>query len=206
MIDDFGKLSELQIDALREISNIGAGNAATALAQMVNSKIDMTVPRVNILPFDEVPSLVGGADVPVVAIFLMVSGSVNSNILFMLSLPAAGVLVDMVMGLPPGSTTVFGEMEQSALMEVGNILAATYLNAMSMFTQLELRPSVPAIAIDMAGAVLNVVLAELGEVADQVLVLETDFKQDVQEVVGHFFLLPKPGALDTILAALGVTN
>lgn len=206
MIEDFAELSNLQIDALKEIGNIGAGNAATALAQMVNTKIDMTVPKISILPFNEVPSLVGGPDMPVTAIFLMVQGDASANILFMLPVPAARLLIDMVMGQPAGSTETFNEIEQSALMEIGNILAATYLNAMSSFTELSLRPSVPALAFDMAGAILNVVLAQLGQVGDHVLLLETDFKKDEQEVVGHFFLLPEPGALDLILAALGVSN
>ncbi|MGE5455320.1 MAG: chemotaxis protein CheC [Methylocystaceae bacterium] len=206
MIEDFAELSHIQIDALKEIGNIGAGNAATALALMINTKIDMTVPKISILPFNEVPNLVGGPDMPVTAIFLMVHGDAAANILFMLPLTSAGILVDMVMGQPPGTAVSFNDIEKSALMEIGNILAATYLNAMASYTNLLLRPSVPALAFDMAGAVLDVVLAELGQVGDHVLLLETDFKKGEQEVVGHFFLLPEPGALDLILAALGVSN
>jgi len=206
MIEDFAELSHLQIDALKEIGNIGAGNAATALAQLINTKIDMSVPQISILQFNEVPTLVGGPDMPVTAIFLLVHGDAAANILFMLPESSAAMLVDMVMGQPEGTTVRFNEIERSALMEIGNILAATYLNAMASFTSLSFRPSVPAIAFDMAGAVLNVVLAQLGEVGDHVLLLETDFKKGEQEVVGHFFLLPEPGALDLILAALGVSN
>jgi len=90
-------------------------------------------------------------------------------------------------------------------MELGNILSATYLNALAMFTQLTFLPSVPALAIDMAGAVLDAILAQFGEIADHVLVLETQFVRDQEEVVGHFFLLPEPDSLNTILAALGVS-
>jgi len=90
-------------------------------------------------------------------------------------------------------------------MELGNILSATYLNAMSMFTQLTFIPSVPALGVDMAGAILNAILAQFGEIADHVLLLETDFTKDEDEVVGHFFLLPEPGSLQTILTALGVS-
>ncbi|MGE5381137.1 MAG: chemotaxis protein CheC [Methylocystaceae bacterium] len=206
MIEDFAELSHIQIDALKEIGNIGAGNAATALAQLINTKIDMTVPKISILPFNEVPTLVGGPDMPVTAIFLLVQGDAAANILFMLPVASARILVDMVMCQPTGSNDHFNEIEQSALMEIGNILAATYLNAMASFTALSFRPSVPALAFDMAGAILDTVLAQLGQVGDHVLLLETDFKKDDQEVVGHFFLLPEPGALDLILAALGVNN
>lgn len=203
---DFGELSGLQLDALREIGNIGAGNAATALAQMVNAKIEMTVPRVSILSLADVPELLGGADSHVVGIYLRVQGSIGANILFVLPIDNARLLVDMLMAAPSGSTRDFSEIELSALQEVGNIVAATYLNAMVMFTQLKMVPSVPASGIDMAGAILDAILAQFGEVGDYVLVLETKFRKDRQDVVGQFFLLPEPGSLDTILSALGVSN
>ena len=106
-----------------------------------------------------------------------------------------------------GETTAetLSELEMSAMMELGNILSATYLNALAMFTQLAFIPSVPALAVDMAGAVLNGILAQFGEVADHVLVLETQFVREQEEVVGHFFLLPEPDSLNTILSALGVS-
>lgn len=203
---DFKELSNLQIDALKEIGNIGAGNAATALAQMINTKIDMNVPQINILAFGDVPELVGGADNYAVGIYLNVSGKAATNILFLMEVEKACFLVDMLMGRSPGSTRPenLSELDISAMMEVGNIISATYLNALSMFTQLSFTPSVPALAIDMAGAILGVILAEYGQVGDSVLLLDTLFKKDDQDVVGHFFLLPEPGALDTILSALGV--
>ncbi|CFX66313.1 CheC-like protein [Syntrophomonas zehnderi OL-4] len=207
MVEDFSKLSGIQVDALREIGNVGAGNAATALAQMINSRIDMSVPRVNILPFAEVPDLIGGADLHVAGIYLQVDGPAPASILFILPIEQASRLVQMLMGLPAGEskTSDFSEMEMSAMMELGNIISATYLNALSMFTQLDFIPSVPALGMDMAGALLDAVLAQFGEIADHVLVLETVFKKDNEDVVGNFFLMPEPGALNTILKALGVS-
>ncbi|HQE22735.1 MAG TPA: chemotaxis protein CheC [Syntrophomonadaceae bacterium] len=206
-LDRFQELSNLQVDALKEIGNIGAGNAATALAQMINSKIDMNVPKVSILEFDKVPELLGGADSYVVGIYLTVTGSAPARILFILPVAQACRLVDMMMGQPPGHTVPqqMNEIEYSAMMELGNIISATYLNALAMFTQLTLVPSVPALGMDMAGALLNAILAQFGEVADHVLVLETQFKKGDEDVVGHFFMLPEPGSLNTILTALGVS-
>jgi chemotaxis protein CheC len=206
-VEDFMQLTGIQLDALKEIGNIGAGNAATALAQMVQTKIDMSVPRVSILPFGDVPDLLGGADAHVVGIYFNVSGPAPNSILFILSAQKAGLLIDMLLMRKSGETDInnLNEIETSAMMELGNILSATYLNAMSMFTQLKFIPSVPAMGIDMAGAILNAVLAQFGEVADHVLLLETDFTKDEDEVVGHFFLLPEPGSLKTILTALGVS-
>jgi len=207
VVYDFSELSGIQLDILREIGNIGSGNAATALAQLLNAKIDMNVPQVNILPFAEVPDLVGGADLHVVGLFLVATGSAPASILFLLPVDKACLLVDMLMGKEWGKTNPsnLSDMDISALMELGNIICATYLNALAMFTQLDFRPSVPALGIDMAGAILNSVLAQFGAVADHVLVLETEFKRGDQEIVGHFFLLPEPGSLDVILASLGVS-
>lgn len=204
---DFSELSSLQIDALKEIGNIGAGNAATALAQMINSKIDMNVPQIAVLPFSEVPDLIGGPDVHAVGIYLNVTGKAPTNILFLLTVDKACFLLDMLMGRSPGTTDPnnLSELDCSAMMEVGNIIAATYLNALSMFTQMSFTPSVPALGIDMAGAILGAILAQYGEIGDHVLLLDTQFNKGDRDVVGHFFLLPEPGSLDTILTALGVS-
>ena len=206
MSNGFDQLSGLQLDALREVGNIGAGNAATALAQMINARIDMTVPRLTILPLGDVPELTGGADSFVVGVYLGVTGSARASILFVLPVENALHLVDMLMGRNSGETQFLDEMEVSALQEVGNIIASTYLNALAMFTGLTLVPSVPAFGMDMAGAILNAVLAQFGTAGDYVLVLETEFKREGQDVVGHFFMLPEPGALELILSALGVSE
>jgi len=114
--------------------------------------------------------------------------------------------VQMLMGgnVEDIKTSEFSDMEISAMMELGNIISATYLNALAMFTQLRFIPSVPALGIDMAGALLDAILAIFGEIADHVLVLETAFKKEDHDIVGSFFLLPEPGSLDTILTSLGV--
>jgi len=207
-VKDFTELSCMQLDALREIGNIGSGNAATALAQMVQAKIDMSVPEVNILPFNDVPKLVGGADVAVCGLYFAVSGSITGSILFMLPIERAGLLVDMILGRTGGETGagILGDMESSVIMEVGNIISATYLNALSHFTKLTMLTSVPALAADMAGAILNGVLAQVGGVVDDVLVLKTMFTREDQDIVGHFFMMPDSESLSTILQALGVNN
>ncbi|NPV25945.1 MAG: chemotaxis protein CheC [Firmicutes bacterium] len=204
MVEDFSELSAMQIDALREIGNIGAGNAATALAQLLNRRINMAVPRISIVPFPKVPEAVGGAERLMVGVYLRVQGSAPGNILFLLPITNAYLLVDMLLGLPRGTTTALDDMGQSVLQEVGNILAGAYLNALSMFTSLNMVPSVPALAVDMAGAILSAVLFQLGEVGDHALLVETQFTENEIQVIGHFFLLPEPEALDTIMSGLGV--
>ncbi|MBR5910112.1 MAG: chemotaxis protein CheC [Schwartzia sp.] len=202
--DDIMELSPVQLDALREIGNVGAGNSATALSQIINHRIDMNVPEVSIVPITDVPDLVGGPDVMVAGVFLRVYGAAPSNILFLLPQESAFYLVDMILGKPHGETKSLDFMDESALMEIGNILAGAYLNALFNLTKLSLLPSIPALAMDMAGAILSVVLIQLGQMGDHALVIETEFQADEDGIKGHFFLVPDPGSLDTILTAVGV--
>ena len=204
MSDEILKLSPMQLDALREIGNVGAGNSATALSQIINRKIDMSVPDVAIMPLDEVPDVVGGPDVMVVGVFLRVYGLAPGSVLFLLPRNSAFYLIDMLMGKERGQTQSLDFMDESALMEIGNILAGAYLNALSYFTKLTLLPSIPALAMDMAAAILSVVLVQLGQMGDHALVIETEFLSEDDGIKGHFFLIPDPGSLDTILAAVGV--
>jgi len=204
-MEDITSLSLKQMDALREIGNIGAGNAATALSQLLNKRIDMTVPRVSVLPLEKVPDVLGGPENIVAGIFLRVLGNAPGSVMFMLPRNSALVLVDMLLGKEIGSTKMLNDIDQSALKEIGNILAGSYLNALSMLTTLTLLPSVPALAFDMLGAILSVVLAELGQVGDYALVIETEFSETNKEVKGHFFLIPDPGSLNIILKAIGVS-
>ena len=203
MSDEFS-LNDVQLDALREIGNVGAGNSATALSQVINRRIDMNVPKVSLVPLDMVPDLVGGPDAIVVGVFLRVYGKAPGNILFLLPQQSAYYLVDTLMGKPHGATNKLDFMDESALMEIGNILAGAYLNAFYTFTNISMLPSIPALAMDMAGAILNVVLVQLGTMGDQALVVETEFLSEDDGINGHFFLVPDPGSLETIMNAVGV--
>ena len=203
MKDEFD-LSPLQLDALSEIGNIGAGNSATALSQIINKKIDMNVPKVALVPIEDVPELVGGPDVIVVGIFLRVYGKAPSNILFLMPQKSAFYLVDTLLGKPKGATKTLDGMDESALKEIGNILSGAYLNAFFNFTHISMLPSIPAMAMDMAGAILNVVLVQLGQMGDKAMVIETEFLSEEEGINGHFFLVPDPGSLGTLVKAVGV--
>ena len=126
--DDILELTPTQLDALREIGNVGAGNSATALSQIINHRIDMNVPEVSIVPLTEVPDLVGGPDVMVAGVFLRVYGAAPSNILFLLPQESAFYLVDMILGKQRGDTKTLDFMDESALMEIGNILILQFHN------------------------------------------------------------------------------
>ncbi len=203
-MNDEMKLSDSQMDALREIGNVGAGNSATALSQIIHRRVEMNVPRVSLVPLDQVPDLVGGPETMVVGIFLRVYGQAPSNIMFLLPKESAFYLADVLMGKKHGETKNLDFMDESALMEIGNILSGAYLNALFCLTNLSLLPSIPALAMDMAGSILSVVLAQLGQMGDQALVIETEFLSEDDGISGHFFLVPDPGSLEKILSAVGV--
>ncbi|QGG49340.1 chemotaxis protein CheC [Heliorestis convoluta] len=201
---DFLTLNPMQIDALKEVGNVGAGNAATALSQMVQRTIDMKVPALKVVPFQQVADHMGGDETIVVGVYLRVDGVAPANILFALTEDSARRMVDLLLGLPPGTTATLGEMESSALQEVGNILAGTYLNALSMFTNITFESSVPALAVDMAAAIISVVLTTIAEVGDHAMLLETEFHGLDIEVRGTLYLIPEEGSLERILSSLGL--
>lgn len=202
-IDD---LNKNQIEVLGEIGNIGAGNAVTALAKMLGKKIDMAVPRVKILNFRDIPEILGDEEKIITGILLEVTGDITGNIMFVLDLGSARTLVNILMGsqeLPqPGEE--FNELEISALKEVGNILAGSYLSALSMLTNTSILPSIPDLCIDMAGAILSVPAVGFGNMGNSVLYIETEFTDGNEKVSGEFFLIPDVGSYEVLLKALGV--
>ncbi|MDN5346774.1 MAG: chemotaxis protein CheC [Clostridia bacterium] len=197
-------LNALQLDALKEIGNIGAGNAATSLANMLGRRVQMTVPRAGILPLKEIVSLVGEEEEAVACVELIVSGQAPSKIFFLLAEESALLLIDLMMGRQAGSTRTLDEMGVSVLLEVGNILAGSFLNAFAEFSRLTFIPSVPAFACDMLGAVLTSAFLESGYFSDRALVIETQFYDETVKISSHFFLVPEEQALGTILKSLGL--
>ncbi|UOQ43033.1 chemotaxis protein CheC [Halobacillus salinarum] len=206
------QFSTLHLDVLKEVGNIGAGHAATSLSNLLNRKIDMHIPAVNVVTFDEVMDLAGGAEEPVVSIALKISGDVPGDIFFILPPVEAERFVQQVTGLEQGSldTIITEEFAVSALQELGNILSGSYISALSDFTNLDLYLSVPSLAMDMAGAILSYGLLELSHVSDQAIVIETalgeEDNQSEERIKGHFFLFPHPDSYRTLFKALGVAD
>ncbi len=203
------KLSGQYYDVLKELGNIGAGNATTALAQMLGGKVDMSVPQVKLLDFNVLGDTVGGEDVIMAGIYLQVEGDISGNMMFIQNKVSAAHLINKMMG---GMFEIkdeevekheFSEMECSAIKEVGNIITGAYLNALSSLTNLTIYPSVPQLAIDMAGALLSVPAVEFGLFADKILLVQTKFSDDV-ELDGFFILIPDMESYEKILTVLGV--
>lgn len=200
---ELDKLDDLQYDVLKEIGNIGAGNATTALAKMINVKIDMNVPRVELVPFSELPDTFGSAEEVLAGILVQLDGDIKGMMMFLAHEESAHHLVNALMGQASQEQTGFSEIEQSALSEIGNIIIGAYLSAMSNLTNLKIVTSVPYIAVDMAGAILSVPAIEFGKVGDKVLLIETQFGE-LDFINGYFLMVPELESYDVILSSLGM--
>jgi len=200
------QLRETHLDALQEICNIGMGHAATALSQMIGQTINLNVPKVTLASLDQVPDILGGAEQVVVGIYMRVYGDLRGNILLIFPRESAQSLNALLTGQPGSGDLILSEMHASALKEVGNILAGAYLSAVGSLLEMSLIPSVPSLAFDMAGAIVDYILAELGQESDITLVVETQFYGRGAAIRGHFFLLPDPNSLKLILEASRVES
>jgi len=197
----FPELSERDLDALREISNVGAGHAVTALHQMTRRVIMLEVPEVRVLPFGRVVEALGGPEEEVVGLFFRVFGGSRGNMLVVMPRACAERLLHILFGAE-GPKRALGEMEISALKEVGNILTSAYLGAVGSLLKLPLIPSIPAFSTDMAQAVVDLLLIELAEVTHEALVVQTRFGTRDGAFSGHFFLMPDPASIEDLLAAI----
>jgi chemotaxis protein CheC len=201
---DLNNLENQHLDVLKEVGNIGSGNAATALAKMLNKKVDMGVPNAKVMEFGEVSDILGGAEEEVVGIILEVNGDLKGDMMFILRKDAAKILISILMGIDIKEIDELDEIHISALKELGNILTGAYLSALSTLTKMSIIPSVPFLSIDMAGAILSVPAIEFGKIGDSVLYIETEFIDGFKRVVGDFFLIPDLDSYEKLLRALGV--
>lgn len=197
---DYKSLTPIQLDALKEVGNIGVGNSATALSQLLNKKVDITVPNINIVSFEEIYNKIGAEEI-VIGVLVRVLGDAPGNILFIFSKDSALSIINDLTG---SKADEFDDIGKSVLCEIGNIISSSYMNSIGVFTNTTLIPSVPAVTYDMLGAILSTTFIESGQYDDHVLDIETSFLEDESELSGHFYYVPMPGSLEKILNALGI--
>ena len=185
------KVSETYLDVLKEIGNIGAGNAMTALSQMLNCKVDMKVPQVKLLDFNEVGALMGGEEQVMVGVFLGVEGDITGSMMFLVEQGSAKHLLHKIMG-DMVQQEGFSEIEFSAMQEIGNIITGAYLNSLSMMTNLTIIPTPPSLTA-----------IEFGTLGDKILLIQSQFYDEV-EIDGYFILVPDIESYPKILTSLGI--
>lgn len=198
------KLTDMQIDALKEIGTIGAGNAATALSKMLAKRINITVPDTKVIRLEEVPEQLGGAENVITTVYFRVVGNVTANVLCMFHSQDALKLVDILTDKKEGTTRILDEFSQSALKELGNITVGSYLFAMSEFIKLSMFHSTPSLVTDMLGAVLDGILIKLGLEAEHALIIDTEFIVGGNIVRCWILFIPDTEGLNAILNAVGM--
>ena len=205
---DQRSLTDLERDALREVANIGAGHAATALSQMTSRRIMISVPEVSIRRLEEVAALVGPADSVIAGVLMHVMGDVTGRTLVVLGQDSALALCELLLHRPNPPGAGFDAMQQSTIKETGNILCSAYMTALSDFLGMMLVPSVPALVVDLAGAVLTTAYLNFGHDRDAVFCVETTFRIEGsdQALTGQFLLMPDPPSLQVIFDAIRVAN
>ena len=197
------EITQLQRDALCEIGNIGSGHAATALSTLLQRRIDMSVPEVWAISFQEVASVIGQLDSPQAVIYVKVEGDAPGKAVFFFPVESAEIVVQALFGSEEPINLFENEMAQSALKEVGNIMVSSFLIALTQFSGSPLQPSVPALAVDMAGAILDAILLEDGSLEEKVLFIDTQLS-GIPQIEGQFVFLPNEGSLRKLLGALGI--
>ena len=197
-------VNDMYVDVLREIGNIGAGNATTAIAKMLGSRLNMQVPNVKLMEASQLGGAICDEEETVVGIFLEVCNDISGSMMFLMRMDSAHVIVNKLMMRDPDYNEPFDEMDLSALKEIGNIIAASYLSALSTLTNLRIQPSVPYIAVDMAAAILSVPAIQFGQYGDNALFIETEFGDDVK-MQGYFILMPEQESYSKILSSLGIS-
>ena len=203
-MSDMMTLKPNQLDALREVANIGAGHAATALSQMTSNTIMITVPKIHVTRLEDAAAQLNSQDEPIAAVLMHMMGDLTGRTLLVFPQPTAVRMAELMLRRPVGSSGELGVLEQSAIKEAGNILAGAYMNALSEFMGLLLLPSPPSLHIDMSAAILTTTHLQFGSDKDQVVSVETEFmlKDAGEQLRGFFLLLPDAASLQAILRAV----
>ncbi len=193
------ELNQMKRDILKEVANIGAGNAATAFSGMIGQEINMTVPKVELIDIQELPEITGDQEEYIACIMINFSGEISGKILLVIDMKNVEKMLKMIFATDelPGK-----EMQHSALNELGNILSGAYLKAINDFTNLDLDQSVPAMAYDMAGAVLSSSVIDYSQTEDFILLLETEFIAGEEKLELFYFFIPEKDSLDYLFEKL----
>lgn len=204
MIKYYDELNESHIDVLREIGNIGAGNAATSLGVLIDETVSITLPVVRIEDYDTVVNALGGAEKMVVSVLINFEGDANGMIMFLLDMDDAQNITEILVGKEENPEPGLSEMKISAIKEIGNILGSAYLGSIAALTNMKIEISIPYVAVDMAGSILSTPVIQFGAVDDKVMFIEESFKTDNREMKSNVILFAEIETIKDILGRMGI--
>lgn len=200
---EYGKFSELQMDVLREIGNIGSGNAATALSSMLQQPINISIPQVNMIKYNDLVQKLGGPETLIVGILLDVTGDLEGTIMFLMKKEFTAQIISTLLFKEEVEFEALTEMDLSVIQEIGNILSASYVNSIAGLTGLSINLSVPSLCVDMAGSIVSFPAIKYGEIGDDVLMIEGSF-DDESILETKIMLILENNSLDVLMERLGV--
>ncbi len=206
MIKNFDQLTSLEIDTLREIGSIGTGNAATALSQMLGKEVRITMPEVRIMGYNEAIEWIGGPEAVTAGVLVKMSGDVGGIMLSVQKLELVNFILETMLGKGIEDYEELEELQQSALIEIGNIMISAFVTALSGLAGININLTVPAFAVDMQGAILAVPMAEYGGMSDYLMTIGGNFVCNGKEIPSHLLLSPDLRSLDFLLRKLGVSD
>lgn len=200
----YDDLNDIHMDVLREIGNIGSGNAASALASMLTCQVNISVPTVRILEYEEVVDQLGGPEQMIVGLLLSLDGDVKGMIMFLLHQNFANMTLSALLGQEVSQTDEMDEMAYSTIQEVANIMAASFVNAISDMTGLAINITVPSMCVDMLGAILSVPAIHYANISDKIIFIEDEFRGQNLHAPNHILLIPDVESLEKIMLNLGI--
>ena len=203
---NYDELSSLELDTLREVGSIGTGNAATALSQMLNKEIRITLPEVRIMEYNEAIEWIGGPEEVTAGILVKLGGQINGIVLSVQQLEFVNLVLESMMENGVEDYSQLTDIESSALIEVGNIMISTFITALSGLAGIDVQLTVPALAVDMQGAILAVPMAEYGGQSDYIMTIGGNFMCDDKQVPCRLLLSPDIRSLNFLLRKLGVSD
>lgn len=196
------ELSDMEYDTLREVGNVGIGNAATALSKLLNKKISINLPETKFVPLEKFSDEIGGAERIVVSLYLQITGDLTGECIFLFPKEGAMDLIDLMMGNEPGTTKIMEEMEESAFKEMSNIFVGSYVNSLAKMMSMKIFPSVPHATTDMAQAIIDFMLIKLARNADTLLCVKTAIDIEGHDINGQFIMIFENESLQKLLDGL----
>ena len=206
VIKNYSELSSLEIDTLREIGSIGTGNAATALSGMLGAPVRITLPEVRIMEYNEAIDWIGGPEPVTAGVLVRIGGQLNGGMLSVQPLEFINIILRRMLSMSIEDYNQLDDLQMSALLEVGNIMISTFINALSGLAGLKVELTVPALTVDMQGAILAVPMAEYGGQSDYLMTIGGNFSCDGNELPCRLLLSPDLRSLNFLLRKLGVED
>ena len=202
----YEELNGLELDTIREIGSIGTGNAATALSSMLGCEVRIDMPEVRIMGYNEAIDWIGGPEIITAGVLVHMSGELNGIMLSVQQIEFVNLVLQRMVGRTVTDYTELTDLDRSALVEVGNIMISTFINALSSLAEITTHLTVPAFAVDMQGAILTVPMAEFGGQSDYIMTIGADFICHGQKVPCRLLLSPDIRSLNCLLKKLGVLD